>query len=214
MGKSLYLTAVIATLAIISVVFFAVSYFEGAKVSQLNDEISGYSLEGALQSAYADFDSENRDVYCTVINQGISNLSKRADALERQLSAYKENSFNSAEFYSVKRNYLLTNMILYRNFLSAKENCDLNTKAVLFFYAEDKSCDPDCGVIGTQLFNLRDCASFRSFNFPYNWDFYEFTKILEVKYGISKAGTLIIDGAKYESLLDIDELTVLLGCES
>lgn len=212
MAKSVYIVAFIATVAILAVVFFAVTNAENSKAAQFNDEIREFALESELQSAYAGFDSNNSAVYCAVINQGLDSLSRRADVLEKQLTAYKENSFNSQEFYTVKRNYLLTNMILYRNFLNAKEYCDLNTKTVLFFYAEDKSCDPQCGVIGSQLFTLRDCNSFKTFNFPYNWPQYEFTKILEVKYGITKAGTLVVDDKKYESLLDMNELASILGC--
>jgi hypothetical protein len=104
-------------------------------------------------------------------------------------------------------------MVLFRSFEKAKLYCDMNTKTVLFFYAEDSSCKVDCGIIGTQLNELQNtCKSFRSFNFPYDWAAYEFTKILEVKYGIKKPGTLIVDGEKIESVLTLDALSKKLGC--
>jgi len=214
MGKGVYVVAVLATAAIIAVLFFSVSAAENDKAAQFNAEISQFALENELQSAYADFDTNNRSVYCTVIGQGIDSLSKRADVLEKQLTTFEKNSVNTQEFYQVKRNYLITNMVLYSSFLKAKEYCDLNTKAVLFFYAEDNSCAVECGVIGSQLFSLRNCGTFRAFNFPYNWSQYEFTKILEVKYGITGAGTLVIDNNKYEHLLDANKLTNLLGCNN
>lgn len=212
MGKGIYIVTVIATVAIIAVIYFAVSSAENLQASAFNDEIAQFSLENDLQSAYVDFDTNNRAVYCTVINQGIIDLSSRADVLEKKLATFQDNAVNTQEFYTVKKNYLLINMILYRNFLKAKVYCDLNTAPVLFFYAEDRSCDPQCGVTGSQLFELRNCTAFRAFNFPYNWPAYGFTKILEVKYGVTKPGTLIIDGNKYESLLDMNTLTNLLGC--
>jgi len=212
MAKSVYLTALIATIAVIVVVFFMVSVADEMKARQFNSEINQFVLENELQSSFADFDLNNKEVYCTVVQQGIINLSKNASILERQLLTFKDNSFNTTEFYSVKRNYLLTNMVLYRNFLKAREYCDFNTKPVLFFYAEDKSCEEKCGVIGAQLFNLRDCNSFRPFNFPYNWPSYEFTKILEVKYGVKEAGTLVVDNNTITSLLSSTELAMLLGC--
>ncbi|MEI7960961.1 MAG: hypothetical protein WCI04_01365 [archaeon] len=212
MAKSLYIVAILATIAILAVLFFSVSAAENQKAAQFNDEIRQFALESELQSSYADFDTNNRAVYCTIINQGIESLSKRSDVLEKQLNSFKDNSVNTQEFYTVKRNYLITNMILFRNFLNAKEYCSFNRKSVLFFYAEDRSCDPQCGVTGSQLFELRDCNAFRVFNFPYNWPQYEFTKILEVKYDVKTAGTIIIDSNKYESLLDMNTLTNLLGC--
>lgn len=213
MGKSIYIVAIIATIAIILVLFFIVSSSESAKAAQFNDEIRQFALESELQNAYVDFDTNNREVYCTVINQGIENLSKRADVLEKQLASFQDNSVNTTEFYNVKRSYLLVNMVLFRNFLNAKEYCDLNTKAVLFFYAEDNSCAVDCGVIGSQLDELqKDCKSFRAFNFPYNWPSYEFTKILETKYGISKPATIVVDGNKIDSPLNFGDLSSILGC--
>ncbi len=212
MAKSVYLAAMIATIAIILVGFFSVSVADDAKAKQFNSEINQFVLENELQSSFADFDVNNKEVYCTIVQQGIANLSKSASIFEAQLSTFKENSFNTTEFYSVKRNYLLTNMILFRSFLRAREYCDFNTKPVLFFYAEDKSCEEECGVIGAQLFDLKDCNSFRAFNFPYNWPTYEFIKILEVKYGVDKPGTLVIDGERIDSLQPKEVLAKKLGC--
>jgi len=212
MAKSVYLATLIATIAVILVVFFSVSVSDDARAKQFNSEINQFVLENELQSSFADFDANNKAVYCTIVQQGIINLSKSANTFESQLLTFKENSFNTTEFYSVKRNYLLTNMILFRSFLMAREYCDFNTKPVLFFYAEDKSCEEECGVIGAQLFDLKDCNSFRAFNFPYNWPTYEFTKILEVKYGVNKPGTLVVDGEKLESLQSKEVLSKKLGC--
>jgi len=213
MGKSIYIATFVATLAIVLVLLFSVKLAEDSKASQFNEEIRQFALENELQSAYADFDTNNRDVYCAVVNQGIESLSKSAGVLEKQLETYKENSFNSQEFFLVKRNYLITNMVLYSSFLKAKSYCDLNTKAVIFFYAEDKSCSVDCGVIGSQLEELsRDCKSFRAFNFPYQWPSYEFTKILEVKYGINNPGTVVVDGNVFEMPVKFDDFSKKLGC--
>ncbi len=215
MGKGLYIATIIATAAIVLLLVFYIRADESSKIFSLNEEIRQINLENELQSAYEDFDVNNKEVYCLVVNQSINTLSKRIDELERKLSTYKENAFNTTEFYYLKRNYLITNMVLFRNFLKAKDYCDLNTKTVLFFYSENKSCEPDCGIIGAQLFELsRKCDSFRAFNFPYDWPTYEFTKILEVKYGVTKLGTFVIEGEKYESVLRSEELAKKLGCSS
>lgn len=213
MAKSVYVTAVIATIAIMLVVFFSVSLSEANKVSEFNEEIKQISLESDLQLAYADFDSNNSDVFCLVMSQSIDNLSKRSSSLEKKLLAYMDNSFNTKEFYLAKRSFLISNMLLFRNFQRAREVCDFNKISVLFFYSEDSSCGVECNLIGTQLDSLsKECSSFRAFNFPYNWESYEFTKILEVKYGVKKAGTLVVGGEVINHPINFEELKQKIGC--
>jgi len=213
MAKSVYLTAVIATIAILLILFFSVNISESNRVYEFNEEIKQISLESDLQSAYADFDSNNSEVYCLVMSQSIDNLSKRSSSLEKKLLAYMDTSFNTNEFYLAKRSFLITNMLLYRNFQKAKDYCDFNKIPVLFFYAEDDSCQVECSLIGSQLDQLsKECSSFRAFNFPFNWESYEFTKILEVKYDINKAGTLIIGGEKINTPISYNELKSKVGC--
>lgn len=213
MAKSVYITALIATIAILLVLFFTANVTDSNRVSEFNEEIKQISLESDLQSAYADFDSNNSEVFCLVMTQSIDNLSKRSSSLEKKLLAYMDNSFNTDEFYLAKRSFLIANMLLFRNFQKAKEYCDFNKTPVLFFYAEDSSCAVECKLIGTQLDQLsKECSSFRAFNFPYNWESYEFTKILEVKYGVNKAGTLIIGDEKIDHPINYEELKSKLGC--
>jgi hypothetical protein len=213
MAKSVYLATVIATIAIILIILFSIKLADDSKISSINEQVKQISLESELQGAYADFDVNNSAVYCTVIDQGIKSGSKRLSELDQQLKTFKDNSFNSGEFYSAKRSYLLASMVLFRSLQKAKEHCDLNTKTVLFFYAEDKSCEVECGVLGSQLNELRKtCSTFRDFHFPYNWPTYDFTRILEVKYGINKPGTLVIDGNVIESVQPKEVLAKELGC--
>jgi|GEM_PF-1592357 len=214
MAKSVYLTAALSACAILVLVLFSISLTESSRVNELNDEIKQISLEAQLQSAYADFDSNNSEVYCLVISQGIESLSERASKLDKKLRNYEDSAFNTQEFYMTKRSFLITNMLLLRNLQKAKSSCGLETKTVLFFYAEDRSCEVDCGVIGSQLEQLSaECHSFRYFNFPYDWPSYEFTKILEVKYGVKKTATLVIDGERFDSPLALGDLKEKLGCE-
>jgi hypothetical protein len=214
MAKSVYIVAALSAIAILFIVLFSLNLEDSSRIAQLNEEIKQISLESQLQNVYADFDENNAEVYCLVVNQGINSLSRRSAELDKTLRNYKEASFNTNEFISVKRSFLITNMILLKNLENAKKYCGLKTKQVIFFYAEDRSCEVECGVIGSQLEKLsQDCNSFKNFNFPYAWDYYEFTKILEVKFGVKKAGTLIIDGQKFDSLLQFDELKDKLGCE-
>lgn len=214
MAKSVYLTAFVATIAIVLIVLFSVNLGESSRIASLNEEVKQIALEAELQNAFADFDTNNSAVYCTVIGQGIERLSNRASNLEKILSTYKENSVNTEEFYLAKRGFLITEMVLFANLEKAKAYCDMNTKTVLFFYAEDKSCPIDCEVIGVQLDELeKDCSSFRAFRFPYNWPSYEFTKILEVKYDVNSPATLIVNGIHAAVPASVGDMRKWLGCE-
>jgi len=213
MAKSVYVAATIATIAIILIVLFSVQLNEESRISKINEEVRQISLDSELQSAYADFDVNNKVVYCAVLEQNIKTSSNRLSSLEKTLQNYKSNSFNSEEFYYAKRSYLITSMVLYRNLEKAKVSCDLNIKTVLFFYAEDRSCEVECGIIGTQLNELsRECKTFKDFHFPYSWYLYDFTKILEVKYGVTESGTLVVDGEVLPKGLSMEELSKKLGC--
>ncbi len=213
MAKSVYVTALIATIAIILVILLSVRITEDGRLNQINEEVKQISLESELQSAYEDFDTNNKAVYCTVLEQNIKSTSNRLSDLEKTLQTFKSNSFNTDDFYFAKRSYLITSMVLYRNLQKAKEACDFNITTVLFFYSEDRSCEVECGLIGTELNQLsKTCKSFRDFHFPYNWESYDFTKILEVKYDVNQAGTLVIDGKTFYSAMTISELSKELGC--
>ena len=213
MVKSNYLVALVVTFAILLFVFFFIKTQEDNKFAELNKELDQIVFENTLLSSFADFDSGNKEAYCSVVSQSISSLSEKASSLERRLSAYKQSSFDTHEFYLTKRNYLIVNMFLYKSYLEAKSRCDLNTNLVLFFYAEDNSCEPDCGVIGAQLFALsRNCSSFKNFNFPFNWPSYEFIKILEAKYAVTQPATFVVDGRKFVGAMDNSKFSSLLGC--
>ena len=71
MAKSVYIGALIATVAIILVIFFMVIAAEDNKVSQFNSEISNFVLENDLYTSFTDFDQNNKDVYCALINESI-----------------------------------------------------------------------------------------------------------------------------------------------
>jgi hypothetical protein len=213
MAKSVYLAAMVATIAIVLVILSSVQGAEEMRIRQINEEIKQVSLESELQAAYENFDTNNKQVYCTVVEQNIKSTSNRLSQLEKDLQSFKSNSFNSDDFYFAKRSYLITSMVLYRNVEKAKKSCDLNTSTVLFFYAEDNSCEVSCGIIGSQLNELsKTCKSFRDFHFPYNWPSYDFTKILEVKYDVNMPGTLVIDGNVVDGILSMKELEKRLGC--
>ena len=104
-------------------------------------------------------------------------------------------------------------MLLLQRTKKAIYDCNLDVKPVVYFYAEDKSCEIECGALETQLEQVKSaCPSVRVFAFPYNWPDYSFTSFLERQYSVSKPATLIIGGEKYDSMQSKEVLLKALGC--
>jgi len=119
----------------------------------------------------------------------------------------------SNEYYSVKKSYLLTNLLLFEKVNSLKKDCNLSVNPILYFYAEDKSCEIECGVLANELDVVkRECPTAWVFALPYNWPEYSFTSFVEQRYAVNKPATLVINEKKYDSALAKDELKKLLNC--
>jgi hypothetical protein len=212
MGKSVYVVALIATLAIFAVVFFMVRSFEDERFNSLNEQLRQFVLESELQGAYAAEKDIDSVAYCSFLQNSIKSNSSNLSLLEYRLQNYKETLFSS-NFVLVKRSYLLTNLLLLEHISQAESVCKLDIKPVIYFYAEDKSCEIDCGVVSNQLEIVkRECPSVWVFALPFNWPEYNFTSFVEKKYGITKPATLVINGKVLEYPQKKEDLLKELGC--
>jgi len=72
MGKSVYLIAFIATLAIFVVVIFSAWFFEEQRFSKLDEEIRQVVLENELQNTYFLMKGNDLNSYCISMQQSIS----------------------------------------------------------------------------------------------------------------------------------------------
>jgi len=212
-GKSLYLVALLATIALFAVIFFTVKSFEDSRFSNLNDSLREIDFENNLARVYSEFKISDANNYCFFTNESITNTTMQLEDLDYRLTNYRD-SLLSTDYVFVKRNFLLANMLLFAQVDSAIKECDLNVKPILYFYAEDKSCDVECGTILGQLDHLKSLhPEIRVFAFPYNWPDYKFTSLLEHEYDVNKAGTLVINGKKFDSLQSDAVLSKALGYE-
>ncbi|MFA5357322.1 MAG: hypothetical protein WC308_00150 [archaeon] len=213
MGKSVYLIAFVATLAIFSVAFFSVKAFEDARFYQVNEELNQIAFESQLDKVYSELSASDSNYYCYFIEDNIANISDTLSKLELRLKSYKE-SMVSQEYTVAKKNYLINNLLLYSRVKKAVADCNLDIKPILYFYAEDNSCDVECGAIANQLDQIKQlCPGAGVFAFPYNWPDYKFTSILEKQYNITKAGTIVINDKKFDSLQTNETLLNELRCK-
>jgi hypothetical protein len=194
-------------------IFLIVKSAEDARFAGLNDEVKQLWFENDLQSVYAEFEKDNPQLYCVLVGQNMLSITKKLGALEQRVLQYKDYAIGSEEYVLTKRNYLVTNLLLLMNFEKAQKDCNIDMQTIIYFYAEDKSCEVECGAIQAQLDEVQDyCKNIRIFAFPYNWQDYEFTKILEAKYDVNKAGTLIVNGKNFDSLQTNETLLRELEC--
>ncbi len=214
MGKSIYIVALIATIAIFAVTFSVVKGFEDARLSQINEEIRQITLENELDKLYSEYYSSDTNNYCYFLNESISSSVERLEKLDYRLNAYRD-SMISTDYAFIKKNFLITNMIMLSRVQRAITDCNLEITPIIYFYAEDKSCELECGAIANQLELIKqDCNSVWVFAFPYNWSEAKFTSILEKQYNVLKPGTLIINGEKLENLQQKEVLEEKISCKS
>jgi hypothetical protein len=212
MGKSIYLIALVATIAIFAVIFFNVKAFEDSRFSSLSNDLRQIEFENNLERFYDNFKNTDSNVYCSLTEESISNAITKLSNMEVSLDAYKQPMLSS-EYIFTKKNFLLTNMVLFYRVKEALNDCNLNIKPVIYFYAEDNSCEVDCGIIVDQLEGIKSvCPEVRIFAFPFNSEDFKFTQLFEKKYSISKPATLIINDKKIDSLQSTDVLLKELGC--
>jgi len=212
MGKSIYLIAFLATLAIFVVVISSTWFFEEQRLLNINEDLRQIVLENELQNIYFLTKDTDLNSYCLSMQTSLSSNINALSLMEFRLSNYKESMF-STEYSSVKKSYLLTNLLLFEKLSSLKKDCNMNLSPVIYFYAEDKSCEIECSVLAGEIELVKnECPGLWVFALPYNWPAYSFTSFLEKRYNVTKPATLIIDENKYESPLTKTELKKLLKC--
>ena len=214
MGKSVYIVALIATIALFAVIFFSVKAFEDSRFTGLNEQLRQIEFENNLERVYSEFRLTDANDYCVFTNESILDTTKKLADMDYQLNSYKD-AMLSTDYTFAKKNFLLTNILLLQRVDSAIKDCNLKIKPIIYFYAEDKSCEVECGTIASQLEQIKSiCPSVRVFAFPYNWSDYKFTSFIEHEYDVNKAGTLVIGGKTFSSLQKDSVLIGALDCNN
>ncbi|MDD3083692.1 MAG: hypothetical protein PHP82_01585 [Candidatus ainarchaeum sp.] len=199
MGKSIFLIAFVALVAIFLVMTFSIKSYEDYTFYSINEELRQIQLENQFESLFYDL-IENPNAYCEGRTVQVFLTTKRIELLDLELKAQKESFLGN--YVSTKRAFLMTNLLLYYNVVKLNKDCNSSIKPIIYFYAEDNSCDVECGAMENQLEKLKlFCPEIRIFAFPFEWDQFVFSKILEKEFGVEKAGTIIINNQKFDSVV-------------
>ncbi|MDD4251413.1 MAG: hypothetical protein PHX27_04445 [Candidatus ainarchaeum sp.] len=210
MGKSIYVIAFVALVAIFFVTIFFIKSYEDNIFYSINNELRQIQLENQFESLFFDLIDEP-SAYCEGREIQVSLSAKRLDLLDVELKAQRESFLGN--YIPTKRSFLMTNMILLYSILKLDVDCDSVIKPVIYFYAEDNSCDIECGAMQNQLEQLKvSCPTARIFAFPFQWEEFVFSNIIEKEFDVNKAGTIIINNQKFDSIVKQEILEQALNC--
>lgn len=212
MGKSIYIAAIIATIAIVLMVLFTIKSMEDSRYAQINSELNQLYFQSQLDTVYSEFSDSNSILYCSFLVDNISSTSSRVQSIWQNLNSYKERLLID-DYVSTKRNFLVTNILLLKRIEDAKMDCNYFITPLVYFYPQDLTCDIECGVTENLLSQVqRDCNKVMVFAFPLGVRDYKFADIVSKKYAVTEPYTLIINDKNFSYPQKKDDLLKELGC--
>ena len=111
-----------------------------------------------------------------------------------------------ADFNTVKRDYILTEIRYWLMASEAKKVCPSESVSVLFFYKMDEACS-DCSAQGHVLTYLKNIFGEKLLVFSLDVDFDEpMVQILKENYALDKLPSLVINDKVFEGLVKKEEL--------
>ena len=147
----------------------------------------------------------------TAIEESMKDLSK---SLQTFVTYKEETKINKKEYELVGRRYILDNLRYWLFAKKTKEECDLDVVNILYFYSEN-NC-PMCPNQGIILTYFKNVFGDKLLIFPIDVD-YELNEptvtILKSQYKVTTYPTLIIEGKKYEGIVNNKELKKII-CDS
>ncbi|VVB74705.1 Uncharacterised protein [uncultured archaeon] len=212
MGKSIYVIALLSTIAVVLLVFFSIKAMEDSRYLQINQELNDLYFQSQLENVYSDFSDSNSGEYCPFVLAGINKTAKRLDSIWQDLYQYRERTALD-EYVSTKKNFIVTNILLLQRIERAQKNCGYSVKPVIYFYDQDLYCGVACGVTENLLDQVQsDCNTARVFAFPMGIPEYEFADIVALRYNVSEPFSIIINDKKFAYPQKKEDLLKELGC--
>lgn len=144
----------------------------------------------------------------TVIHDNLVALDK---VLKRILSFRENSQINKKEYNILERESTLYNIRYWFLMQQSKEYCDSDTVSILYFFSTSKC--PDCGNQGVILTYFKALFDKNLLVFPLNADLEteeNMIKILSIEYNVTSYPTLIIEGKKYEGIVQKSELSRII----
>lgn len=208
-----YAMAAILMVNLFFITLSVIDYMDMQRLLRFTNDLSSFSTETAdLESAMALLRTQQPSgEYCAIIDSAYrQKITRTNELMERMLSYERANMF--AEFFALKRQFLLANVQLWQVSQMEKQYCNATHSDVLYIYSSDPSCS-ECQVQGKILDGVRAaCPNVRTFVMDIK-ESMATLGMIKLKYNVTSAPTLIVGGKTYGKVLPAEEIMRLVSCQ-
>ncbi|MFA6328110.1 MAG: thioredoxin family protein [Candidatus Micrarchaeia archaeon] len=208
-----YAMAVIIMVNLFFITLSVIDYMDMQRLLRFTNDLSSFSTETAdLESAVSLLRTGPQNAeYCTIIDSAYQQkITKTNDLMDRMLAYERANLF--AEFFALKRQFLLSNIQLWQVSQMQKQYCNATHTDVLYIYSSDPSCS-ECQVQGKILDSVRaSCPNMRTFVMDIK-ESMATLDMIRMEYNITSAPSLVVNGKTHGKVLSADEIKKLVSCQ-
>ncbi len=208
-----YAMAAILMVNLFFITLSVIDYMDMQRLLRFSNDLASFSSETAdLESAVALLRVEQPSAeYCKIIDTAYQQkITTTNDLMERMLAYERANMF--AEFFALKRQFLLSNIQLWQVSQLEKQYCNATHTDVLYIYSSDPSCS-ECQVQGKILDSVRaSCPNVRTFVMDIK-ESMATLDMIKMKYNVTSAPSVVVNGQTYAKVLSADEIKQLVSCQ-
>jgi len=208
-----YAIAAILMVNLFFITLSVIDYMDMQRLLRFTNDLASFSSETAdLESAVTLLRAEQpSSEYCAIIDTAYQQkITKTNDLMERMLAYERANMF--AEFFALKRQFLLSNIQLWQVSQMEKQYCATNHTDVLYIYSSDPACS-ECQVQGKILDFVRaSCPNVRTFVMDIK-ESMATLDMIKMKYNVTSAPSIVAGGKTYSKVLPADEIKQLVSCQ-
>jgi len=207
-----YAMAAVLMVSLFFITLSVIDYMDLQRLLRFSNDMASFSTEASdLESAMALIRLEQTSPgYCAIMDSAYGQKINQTNALMERMLAYERANMFS-EFFALKRQFLLANIQLWQVSQMEKQYCAANHTDVLYIYSSNPSCQ-ECQVQGKMLDSVRAaCPNVRTFVMDAD-EGMATLDIIKIKYNITSAPSLVIDGRTYGKVLREDEIRKLVSC--
>jgi len=207
-GFKRYFIALIVTIAIFAVAWYASIYFNNKKIEAIKDAQEQVTVD--IMSSETQFDLLDElscsDVDNNVLSQEISDLADKISYAEQNLNDQTQITLLKQQYSILEvKDFLLTKRI--------SERCKQDTTTILYFYQNQNSCT-DCEKQGYVLDALRqEYPSVRVYSFDAGLDSSTIRALLTIYKIPSTLPALVINGTTQSGFMSIDAIQKFLPAD-
>lgn len=206
-----YAIAIVMALSLFFITISIINFMDNQRLIRFTNDLVSFTsetqdLEYSLSLLKPGSDQE----FCSIIDSAYTTkITKNNELMTTMLSYERASLF--AEFHALKKQFLLSNVQLWRLSQLQREYCYSNHSDILYIYSSNPSCS-ECIVQGRILDSARAaCPNARVFVMDADESLTSLD-LIKKKYNVTGAPTLIIDGKAYPRVLRESEIKSLIGC--